>query len=355
MKRIGEIRRKAAAIGLAAAVLEVSVIGQAAAAAQPVYGQESRAEQTVTQSALRRPVLLLAQNQRGAAILVKWKRTGTAAADGWRICARSGNKTKYFTVKGGRKTSAKIRKLPKKRTWTFYVQSYAVTGAGTVRSPWSNAKKGNFCTVVIDAGHQKKGNLKKEPVGPGSSVRKYKTAYGTAGARSGIPESKVTLQTAKRLAAQLRSRGYRVVMVRTKQNVNISNIQRARIANRYQGGAVFVRLHCDASESAKTTGFSMQTASGKNPYLTKKNIRESARLSAKIAGSYQKATHMKNRGIASRDDLSGTNWCKIPTALIELGFLTNPSDEKKLLSGRFQQREARGIADGIDRYFGRKS
>ena len=378
-KRIGRIRRAAAGIGLSAAMLTAPAGGHAAGASQPqtdAHAAGALQPQTDTHGAgalqprtsahaagalqpktsargLRRPVLLQAQNRKGTVILLKWK--GDRAADSWRICARAGKKIKYFTVKDGSKTSLKIRKLSKKQTWSFRVQSCAETAAGMVRSPWSKAKKANFFTVVIDAGHQKKGNLNKEPVGPGSAARKYKVAYGTAGVRSRVPESRVTLKEAKCLAAQLRSRGYRVVMVRKKQNVNISNIQRAKIANRYRGGAVFVRLHCDASDSAGQTGFSMQAASGKNPYLTKKNIRESARLSAKIGRSYQKATGLKNHGIVYRDDLSGTNWCKIPTALIEMGFLTNPSDEKKLLSAGFQQRAARGIADGIDRYFGRKS
>lgn len=367
-KCTGRIRRAAAGIGLSAAMLAAPTGGRAAGTEQLQTGahaagaEQSQTDthavgaeqpQTGARAGLRRPALLQARNQKGAVILLKWK--GDRTADSWRICARAGKKTKYFTVKDGRKTSLKIRKLSKKRTWSFRVQSCVETAAGMIRSPWSRAKKANFYTVVIDAGHQKKGNLNKEPVGPGSAARKYKVAYGTAGVRSRVPESRVTLMEAKCLAAQLRSRGYRVVMVRKKQNVNISNIQRAKIANRYRGGAVFLRLHCDASDSAGQTGFSMQAASGKNPYLTKKNIRESARLSAKIGRSYQKATGLKNHGIVYRDDLSGTNWCKIPTALIEMGFLTNPSDEKKLLSAGFQQRAARGIADGIDRYFGRKS
>jgi N-acetylmuramoyl-L-alanine amidase len=43
----------------------------------------------------------------------------------------------------------------------------------------------------------------------------------------------------------------------------------------------------------------------------------------------------------------------VPSVLIELGFLSNPADEKRLLAADHRRRVAAGIALAVDRYFGR--
>lgn len=64
-----------------------------------------------------------------------------------------------------------------------------------------------------------------------------------------------------------------------------------------------------------------------------------------------KKTKIRNRGLVARDDLTGTNWSKIPVSLIEMGFLSNPSEDRKMQKSNFQTKMAKGIADGIDAYF----
>ena len=56
--------------------------------------------------------------------------------------------------------------------------------------------------------------------------------------------------------------------------------------------------------------------------------------------------------MVARDDLTGTNWSKIPVTLIEMGFMSNPSEDRKMQNSKFQVKMARGIANGIDSYFG---
>ena len=72
----------------------------------------------------------------------------------------------------------------------------------------------NGIVVVIDPGHQGKGNYNKEPDGPGSSTLKAKVASGTAGVSTGIPEYQLTLTVSLQLRDELRARGYQVVMIR---------------------------------------------------------------------------------------------------------------------------------------------
>src|SRR5699024_6995867 len=76
--------------------------------------------------------------------------------------------------------------------------------------------------IVIDPGHQGRGNSSLEPVGPGASTKKAKVAGGATGTTTKIPESQTTLEIGLKLRSELQSRGYTVIMTRTSQNVDIS-------------------------------------------------------------------------------------------------------------------------------------
>lgn len=205
-------------------------------------------------------------------------------------------------------------------------------------------------TVAIDAGHQKKGDTGKEPIGPGSRRKKAKVASGTQGAATKVPESKLTLSAAKKLERELKKRGYKVYMVRRKQNVNISNKKRALMVNK-SGADICIRLHADAA-GKRVRGASALYPTRKNPYV-KKLSKRSRKLSGDVLKKYCKATGIRNRGLSGRNDLTGTNWSKVPVTLIEMGFMTNKKEDKKMQKSSFQKKMAKGIADGVDSYFGK--
>lgn len=204
--------------------------------------------------------------------------------------------------------------------------------------------------IAIDAGHQARGNSKTEPVGPGARTRKAKVAGGATGVATKVPEYKLTLSVAKKLQKTLKARGYQVYMIRTKNNVNISNKQRALRANK-SGADIYIRIHGDSSGSSRVTGASMLYPSKRNPYV-KKLSKASKKLSRCIINKYCKKTGIKNRGLVQRDDLTGTNWSKIPVTLIEMGFMSNSKEDRKMQKKSMQNKMAAGIADGIDQYFG---
>jgi N-acetylmuramoyl-L-alanine amidase len=209
----------------------------------------------------------------------------------------------------------------------------------------------SLITVVIDAGHQAEADMKTEPVGPGSKTRRVRVAGGTTGVATHRPESLNTLDVALKLRDELVRRGVTVVMVRTTQKVNISNSTRAKIANDAHA-ALFIRLHCDGSSSSRVRG--VLTIVPATNRWTSRIVRKSARAGRDIQTATIRRTHAKNRGIAKRGDLSGFNWSKVPTALIEMGFMTNRAEDRKLASSAYQQKLAVGIADGTVRFLTRK-
>lgn len=207
----------------------------------------------------------------------------------------------------------------------------------------------NNKVVCIDPGHQAKGNLAKEPIGPGAKEYKAKVTYGATGKYTHKTESQLNLEVGLKLKKILESRGYKVVMVRTSQNVNISNKERADIANNAHAGA-FIRLHADSSTNSDTHGATGLAPKNNNPYLTSSVISGSQRLTRNVLNSMCKRTGAKNRGISYVNNMSGINWCKVPVALIEMGFMSNKTEDYLLSDSTYQYKIANGIADGIDAF-----
>ena len=57
---------------------------------------------------------------------------------------------------------------------------------------------------------------------------------------------------------------------------------------------------------------------------------------------------MNDRGVVERDDMTGFNWSKVPVILVEMGFLSNRSEDQMLSTGAYQDKLAKGLADGIE-------
>lgn len=281
-------------------------------------------------------------------------------------------------VKVGKKITLKVNIKPEDVQWSVSNGSVATTtavssnqyaavnyrgiltgkSAGTVTVTAKTGDRTLKCKIkvvgrkkiAIDAGHQAKGDSRTEPVGPGSSVKKAKVAGGATGVSSRVPEYKFTLSVAKKLKKELINRGYDVYMIRTTNNVNISNKKRAQLANK-SGSDIYIRLHGDSIGSSSVKGASAFYPSGSNRYVARLS-KSSKKLTTKILNAYCKKTGIKKRGASARDDLTGTNWSEIPVTLIELGFLSNPAEDRKMQKSTFQKKMAAGIANGIDAYFG---
>lgn len=198
--------------------------------------------------------------------------------------------------------------------------------------------------VTIDPGHQGTGDSSQEPIGPGSSQTKAKVAGGTRGES---PESKVTLAVSLKLRDRLEAEGVKVVMVRTKQDVNISNSERAKVANK-AGADLFVRLHCDGAEDSSRKGISTLVP-GKNQW-TGPIVSESRSAGNAVHKAVLAATGARDRGVVPRTDMTGFNWAKVPTVIVEMGFMTNSDEDAALNSSAYQDKLAKGLSKGIMDY-----
>ena len=208
----------------------------------------------------------------------------------------------------------------------------------------------NSHVVVIDPGHQGQGDSTTEPNGPGSSTMKARVAGGTHGTTTGVYEYQLTLVISQQLQAEPENRGYTVYMTRTSHDVNISNMERAQYATNV-GGEIAVRIHANGVDNASVSGAMALAPSSANPYIA--YLADSSwNLSKCILDAYCVATGMRNQGVSTSDTMTGINWSTVPVTILEMGYMTNPTDDVNMEDPAYQARMVQGIADGIDAYFG---
>lgn len=206
--------------------------------------------------------------------------------------------------------------------------------------------------IAIDAGHQEHGNFGQEPIGPGSSTMKTKVAGGTRGTTTGVPEYQLTLDISLKLRDLLEEKGYQVVMIRETNDVDITNSERAMVANEANADA-FIRVHANGSDSSSANGAMTICQTSSNPYNSE-YYEDSKRLSELVLDAYTEATGIRKERVWETDTMSGINWCTVPVTIIELGYMTNPEEDTKMQDDDFQDTMAEGIVAGIEAYLAEK-
>ena len=208
-------------------------------------------------------------------------------------------------------------------------------------------------SVCIDPGHQGSwvDMSAPESIAPGSDQTKAKCTTGTTGKTTGVPEYQLNLDISLALEKELTDRGYKVAMTRKDNDTAISNSERALFASE-NGCDIAVRIHANGSDDTSVSGALAMVMSQNNPYVGNL-FEESSRLATSILNSYCMETGFKNLGIQPHDDMTGLNWSKVPVMILEMGFMSNASDDTLMQDKEMQKKMVKGIADGIDAYFGK--
>ncbi len=185
----------------------------------------------------------------------------------------------------------------------------------------SNSEK----LIVIDAGHGGKDG-------------------GASGLLSGdtILEKNLTLSMAKKTAAILQSKGYTVKL--TRETDTYPTLQaRADFANN-SNAAIFVSLHINSVASAPE-------ASGTEVFYAPLNDDNSYGVPSSTLATYLQNYLIANlgsvdRGVKTSNHLI-TRTAIMPSALVEVGFISNEAELKKMISDNYQQKVATAVSAGI--------
>ena len=146
------------------------------------------------------------------------------------------------------------------------------------------------------------------------------------------------------LRDELKRLGAEVLMTRETHDVDISNIERALMMNEWGADAV-VRVHLNGSTNKDAHGIGMYVRN------TGACAEESGRLARCLLDALRDMTDAHIQGVYRRDTYTGLNWSEVPCVLAELGYMTNPDEDKNTARAEYQLLLAQGIAKGICLYF----
>lgn len=205
-------------------------------------------------------------------------------------------------------------------------------------------------TICIDAGHGKTdrtANL-REPIAPGSDILKTALASGTSGVATKITEASLNLAVSKKLKKALSEKGANILMIRETEYCDLTNVERTELWNSSDADMA-IRIHANGLNDNTVSGVLMMVPG--NKYIKNDEmLQKSTLIGNYILEGVLKHTKAKSRGTVVSNELTGFNWSKIPVVLLEMGFMTNPEEDKLLNTHSYQNKIVAGIVEGIEKY-----
>ena len=209
------------------------------------------------------------------------------------------------------------------------------TENSTIKPTEKKGKLSGF-KVLLDAGHGCSGNY-VEPKYKGASdseVTYENSSTGSTGVVTKKREGDLTLEIALKLQKKLQNLGADVLMIRTKKTTPMSLVQRAELDDQSVNGA--------------------STLYPSAEHINNKIAEKSKNIASIIQREYIKSTGLADRGTVERNDLVGFNFTTVPCILLELGFMTNPEEDRKMSDKKFQEKMVDGITNGMIAYYTNK-
>ena len=180
--------------------------------------------------------------------------------------------------------------------------------------------------IVLDPGHQEATSEELESCASWLGSEKPRCTSGTVGVTSGVFEYDLTLRYAKMVGTYLEQKGATVIYTRTENAVDVSNQERAQIANDNTAD-VFIRIHTDAANDRMTSGVRVYIPDTGD--YTSSSVTRANRLGTLIA----EAEGMELNAVKQTNQYTGLNYAnKIVSFQVSLGFLSNSDDEAILIS-----------------------
>lgn len=191
----------------------------------------------------------------------------------------------------------------------------------------------NGKTVAIDPGHG---------------------GYETGAIQNGIEEQDATLDVSLKLKRHLESEGAKVILTREDGLTPFRTLPLAeRAATPLQAKAdVFVSVHFNSHPDTSVQG--SETYFNKTPYNDHQNPfpKESEQLAIQIQTGLVKSIRSKNLG-TKENDFHVLRKNTVPSALVEVGFLSNQAEAERIKLDSYKEKSAYGITQGIIQYFKR--
>ena len=201
--------------------------------------------------------------------------------------------------------------------------------------------------IGINPGHQKKCAKYTLRRAPWSKSRALAIKDGACGHATGQHEYECVLRIGLKLKAMLEAQGAEVVITRTSNDVFLTNIDRAKMLNK-AGVDVALQLHNNSCHVSSKRGASAYYRTSHCAWASEN--RALAKIFCKSMHTY---TGFKNQGVHKYNEYMSLNWSETPAVLLEMGYLSNGTEDRLLKKDSVRENFAYAIYHGLCVYHDR--